>query len=54
MCLVLSSTGKQKEDIENFINEGAHQVERMKKEGLITDIKYDDEVFHNSFVIVDI
>ncbi|KAG6411146.1 hypothetical protein SASPL_129220 [Salvia splendens] len=36
--------GKQKEDIENFINEGAHQVEGMKKEGLITDIKYDDEV----------
>ncbi|KAG6413759.1 hypothetical protein SASPL_126473 [Salvia splendens] len=36
--------GKQKEDIENFINDGAHQVERMKKEGLITNIKYDDEV----------
>ncbi|XP_057770568.1 serine protease SPPA, chloroplastic-like isoform X2 [Salvia miltiorrhiza] len=36
--------GKQKGDIENFINEGSHQVERMKKEGLITDIKYEDEV----------
>lgn len=39
-----SSTGKKKEDIENFINEGVFQVERMKQEGLITDIKYDDEV----------
>ncbi|KAL0431078.1 UNVERIFIED_CONTAM: Serine protease SPPA, chloroplastic [Sesamum radiatum] len=36
--------GKKKEDIENFINEGVYQVERMKEEGLITDIKYDDEV----------
>ncbi|KAK4409562.1 Serine protease SPPA, chloroplastic [Sesamum angolense] len=36
--------GKKKEDIENFINEGVYQVERMKQEGLITDIKYDDEV----------
>ncbi|KAK4426910.1 Serine protease SPPA, chloroplastic [Sesamum alatum] len=36
--------GKKKEDIENFINEGVYQVERMKEEGLLTDIKYDDEV----------
>ncbi|KAH6824242.1 signal peptide peptidase [Perilla frutescens var. hirtella] len=36
--------GKKREDLENFINEGVHQVERMKEEGLITDIKYEDEV----------
>lgn len=36
--------GKKKEDLEKFINEGVHQVERMKEEGLITDIKYEDEV----------
>ncbi|CAA0832408.1 Serine protease SPPA- chloroplastic [Striga hermonthica] len=36
--------GKEKEDVENFINEGVYQVERLKQEGWITDIKYDDEV----------
>ncbi|KAG8387970.1 hypothetical protein BUALT_Bualt02G0076500 [Buddleja alternifolia] len=36
--------GKRKEDIENFINEGVYEVERLKKDGWITDIKYDDEV----------
>ncbi|KAL7114772.1 hypothetical protein ACP275_04G142200 [Erythranthe tilingii] len=36
--------GKKKEDIEKFINEGVYQVEKMKEEGLITDVKYDDEV----------
>ncbi|KAH6763472.1 signal peptide peptidase [Perilla frutescens var. hirtella] len=46
--------GKKKEDLENFINEGVHQVERMKEEGLITDIKYEDEVFHISFLEVGI
>lgn len=47
-------TGKKKEDVENFINEGVHQVERMKDEGFITDIKYEDEVFHISFLEVGI
>ncbi|KAL3824791.1 hypothetical protein ACJIZ3_020820 [Penstemon smallii] len=36
--------GKNKEDIENFINEGVYKVERLKEDGWITDIKYDDEV----------
>lgn len=36
--------GKKREDIENFINEGVYQVERLKEDGWITDIKYDDEV----------
>ncbi|KAK4479288.1 hypothetical protein RD792_014799 [Penstemon davidsonii] len=36
--------GKEKEDIENFINEGVYEVERLKDDGWITDVKYDDEV----------
>ncbi|VFQ80645.1 unnamed protein product [Cuscuta campestris] len=36
--------GKKLEDVENFINEGVYQVERLKEDGWITDIKYDDEV----------
>lgn len=36
--------GKKKEDIENFINEGVYEVQRLKEDGWITDIKYDDEV----------
>ncbi|GER32893.1 protease [Striga asiatica] len=36
--------GKEKEDVENFINEGVFQVERLKQDGWITDMKYDDEV----------
>ncbi|KAL0381327.1 UNVERIFIED_CONTAM: Serine protease SPPA, chloroplastic [Sesamum angustifolium] len=36
--------GKKKEDIENFIDEGVYEVERLKEDGWITDIKYDDEV----------
>lgn len=38
------SVGKTKEDLENFINEGVFQVERLKEEGWITKICYDDEV----------
>ncbi|KAB2633654.1 serine protease SPPA [Pyrus ussuriensis x Pyrus communis] len=42
---VISSTrGKKREDIENFINEGVYQVEKLKEEGWITNIQYDDEV----------
>ncbi|XP_030521610.2 LOW QUALITY PROTEIN: serine protease SPPA, chloroplastic [Rhodamnia argentea] len=41
---VSSTKGKKREDIEKFINEGVFQVERLKKEGFITDICYDDEV----------
>ncbi|CAL5445074.1 unnamed protein product [Camellia sinensis] len=36
--------GKKREDIENFINEGVYQVERLKEDGWITNIKYDDEI----------
>ncbi|KAI3504716.1 hypothetical protein L1887_26393 [Cichorium endivia] len=36
--------GKKKEEIESFINEGVHQIEKLKEDGWITDIKYDDEV----------
>ncbi|THF98565.1 hypothetical protein TEA_020108 [Camellia sinensis var. sinensis] len=38
------TTGKKREDIENFINEGVFQVERLKEDGWITNIKYDDEI----------
>jgi protease-4 len=41
------SAGKSREDLENFINEGVYQVERIKEEGWITNISYDDEV-HSS------
>ncbi|KAL6912197.1 hypothetical protein ACP4OV_001002 [Aristida adscensionis] len=36
--------GKKKEDIEEFINSGVYQVARLKEEGWITDLLYDDEV----------
>ncbi|KAL2479102.1 Serine protease SPPA [Forsythia ovata] len=36
--------GKKQEDIENFVNEGVYEVERLKEDCWITDIKYDDEV----------
>lgn len=41
----VSLAGKKKEDIENFINEGVYQIEKLKADGWITDIKYDDEVY---------
>ncbi|KAH1201527.1 Serine protease SPPA, chloroplastic [Glycine max] len=40
---VSSARGKKREDIENFINKGVYQVERLKEEGFLTDIIYDDE-----------
>lgn len=36
--------GKKREDIESFINEGVYQIDRLKEDGWITDIKYDDEI----------
>ena len=36
--------GKKREDIEKCINEGVYQVDRLKEEGFITSILYDDEV----------
>lgn len=41
---VALTKGKKKEDIEQFVNDGVYQVERLKEENWITDIKYDDEV----------
>ncbi|KAH9297297.1 hypothetical protein KI387_028979 [Taxus chinensis] len=41
---ISSAQGKTREDIENLLNEGIYKVERLKEEGLINDIKYDDEV----------
>ncbi|XP_070053646.1 serine protease SPPA, chloroplastic isoform X1 [Nicotiana tabacum] len=41
---VALTKGKKKEDIEHFVNDGVYQVERLKEESWITDIKYDDEV----------
>ncbi|KAL4566443.1 hypothetical protein LXL04_030558 [Taraxacum kok-saghyz] len=41
---ICQSKGKKKEDIESFINEGVYQIEKLKEDGWITDIKYDDEV----------
>ncbi|KAL5146619.1 Serine protease SPPA, chloroplastic [Glycine soja] len=40
---VSSAKGKTREDIENFINEGVYQVDKLKEEGLISNINYDDE-----------
>ncbi|KAJ6411479.1 hypothetical protein OIU84_008117 [Salix udensis] len=41
---VSSTKGKKIEDIKNFINEGVYKVERLREEGLITNLCYDDEV----------
>ncbi|XP_057420423.1 serine protease SPPA, chloroplastic-like [Lotus japonicus] len=41
---VSSSRGKKREDIEKFINEGVYQLDRLKEEGFISNIIYDDEV----------
>ncbi|KAF8365148.1 hypothetical protein HHK36_032836 [Tetracentron sinense] len=41
---VSSTKGKRREEIENFIDEGVYQIERLKEGGWITNIHYDDEV----------
>ncbi|CAI8589575.1 unnamed protein product [Vicia faba] len=41
---VSSAKGKGRKDIENFINEGVYQVDKLKEEGLISNVIYDDEV----------
>ncbi|KAK4781928.1 hypothetical protein SAY86_016030 [Trapa natans] len=41
---VSSTLGKKREDVESFVNDGVFQVERLKEEGWITNICYDDEV----------
>ncbi|XP_022933696.1 serine protease SPPA, chloroplastic [Cucurbita moschata] len=41
---ISSIKGKKKEDIESFINEGVYQIERLKEDGWITNIQYEDEI----------
>ncbi|KAK9080372.1 hypothetical protein SSX86_000130 [Deinandra increscens subsp. villosa] len=41
---ISQAKGKRKEEIESFINQGVYQIEKLKEDGWITDIKYDDEV----------
>ncbi|GAU35230.1 hypothetical protein TSUD_205060 [Trifolium subterraneum] len=41
---VSSARGKKREDIDNFINEGVYQIDKLKKEGFISNILYDDEI----------
>ncbi|KAA0058025.1 serine protease SPPA [Cucumis melo var. makuwa] len=41
---VSSTNGKKKDDVENFINEGVYQIEKLKEDGWITNIQYEDEV----------
>ncbi|KAI3976801.1 hypothetical protein MKX01_008659 [Papaver californicum] len=36
--------GKKRKEIQSFVDEGVFQVERLKEEGWITNILYDDEV----------
>nr|CAD1826660.1 unnamed protein product [Ananas comosus var. bracteatus] len=41
---ISSAQGKTREEIEEFINSGVYQIERLKEEGWITKISYDDEI----------
>ncbi|KAK9091001.1 hypothetical protein Sjap_024178 [Stephania japonica] len=41
---VSEGQGKKREEIENFINEGIYQVERLKENGWIKDVLYEDEI----------
>ncbi|KAF3771947.1 Serine protease [Nymphaea thermarum] len=41
---ISSTRGKQRDEIENFLNEGIYEVQRLKENGWITDISYEDEV----------
>ncbi|KAJ0585852.1 putative peptidase S49 [Helianthus annuus] len=42
----LQEIRKSKEEIDSFINEGVYQIDKLKEDGWITDIKYDDEVYN--------
>ncbi|KAI0518724.1 hypothetical protein KFK09_006160 [Dendrobium nobile] len=42
--IISSTQGKTKEEVEEFINSGVYQVERLKENGWITNTLYDDEV----------
>ncbi|XP_077237699.1 serine protease SPPA, chloroplastic-like [Tasmannia lanceolata] len=41
---ISSTQGKRREETQDFIDEGVYRVERLKEEGWITNINYDDEV----------
>lgn len=41
---ISTAKGKTREDVENFVNEGVYQVQKLKEAGWITDINYDDEI----------
>ncbi|KAK2405785.1 serine protease SPPA, chloroplastic [Trifolium repens] len=40
---VSSSRGKKREEVENFINEGVYQVDKLKEHGFISSLVYDDD-----------
>lgn len=41
---ISSAKGKKRDKVIDFVDEGVFHIERLKKDGWITDIKYDDEV----------
>jgi protease IV len=41
---VSSSRGKKREEVQNFINEGVYRLDKLKQEGFISGLVYDDEV----------
>ncbi|KAI5662413.1 hypothetical protein M9H77_21736 [Catharanthus roseus] len=41
-----NGAGKKKEDLESFVDEGVYQIEKLKENGWITNIKYDDKALH--------
>ncbi|CAI0544039.1 unnamed protein product [Linum tenue] len=44
MDVVSSSTGKRRDEVEKFVNEGVYDMDRLKEAGLLTDVLYEDEV----------
>ncbi|PKU85498.1 protease IV [Dendrobium catenatum] len=49
--IISSTQGKTKEEVEEFINSGVYQVERLKENGWITNTLYDDEITSNNCTI---
>ncbi|RHN57161.1 putative peptidase S49, ClpP/crotonase-like domain-containing protein [Medicago truncatula] len=41
---VSSSRGKKREEVQNFINEGVYRLDKLKEEGFISSLVYDDDV----------
>lgn len=41
---IFTFAGKKRDEIENFLNEGIYEVNRLKENGWITDISYEDQV----------